>query len=115
VRFRFVFVMCFVSTYALDSTLDTPTNRSGMPGADFADWTPCDEVADKVCLRCMRSGPASCADVRQVVAWTSGRNVPTSGSLLVPDTKAGATRWSVVTLSVNKRDWATAATVLLSQ
>ncbi|KAG0244837.1 dihydropteridine reductase-like protein [Mortierella sp. GBAus27b] len=32
----------------LPVTLDTPMNRSGMPGADFSSWTPCSDVADQI-------------------------------------------------------------------
>ncbi|KAG0303831.1 hypothetical protein BGZ98_006234 [Dissophora globulifera] len=32
----------------LPVTLDTPMNRSGMPGADFSSWTPCSEVAETI-------------------------------------------------------------------
>lgn len=68
-----------------------------MPTADTTSWTPCSEVAQQVC------------------AWAEGKNVPTSGSLLVPETKGGETRWQLITMSENKREWGTTKGPFLSQ
>ena len=47
----------------LPVTLDTPSNRSGMPNADFSSWTPLSFVA------------------RQVLEWALADRRPASGSL----------------------------------
>jgi dihydropteridine reductase len=47
----------------LPVTLDTPSNRSGMPNADFSSWTPLSFVA------------------RQVLEWSGADRKPASGSL----------------------------------
>jgi len=53
----------------LPITLDTPSNRSGMPTANFDDWTPVEEVAGKV------------------LEWVQQKDtVPQSGSLVVVKT-----------------------------
>jgi dihydropteridine reductase len=58
-------------------TIDTPGNRAGMPSADFSNWTPCQELSNKI------------------VAWASKSEVrPVNGSLLKVETKAGKTTWS---------------------
>ena len=63
----------------LPITLDTPSNRAGMPNADFTTWTPVAEVAGNL------------------VAWTSQPHLrPTSGAMLLVETKASVTSWSPV-------------------
>lgn len=58
-------------------TIDTPGNRAGMPGADFSNWTPCEELSAKI------------------IAWASKAEArPANGSLLKVETKAGKTTWS---------------------
>lgn len=58
-------------------TIDTPGNRAGMPGADFSNWTPCDELSGKI------------------VGWSEGSQAkPKNGSNLKVETKAGKTTWS---------------------
>ncbi|KPI82815.1 quinonoid dihydropteridine reductase (QDPR-1) [Leptomonas seymouri] len=61
----------------LPSILDTPANRSAMPGADRSSWTPLDDVA------------------RQIVAWSNGTKRPESGSLVRIVTDATGTRYVV--------------------
>lgn len=34
------------------TTIDTPANRAGMPGADFSRWTPPSEIARVICWLC---------------------------------------------------------------
>lgn len=63
----------------LPITLDTPSNRAGMPNADFGTWTPCAEVA------------------QALHNWThvpSSR--PASGAMLLVETTAHITAWTPV-------------------
>eukprot|EP00753_Platysulcus_tardus_P001197 PLAT11151.1.p1 GENE.PLAT11151.1~~PLAT11151.1.p1 ORF type:complete len:136 (-),score=62.76 PLAT11151.1:81-488(-) len=57
----------------LPSTLDTPTNRAGMPTADFSTWTPVDEVASTL------------------LGWVEGSVPAKSGSLMQFTTVGGKT------------------------
>lgn len=54
-------------------TLDTPQNRSGMPDANFDDWTPLDVLAKKL------------------ASWANGESRPTSGKIVAIKTKAKET------------------------
>ncbi len=58
-------------------TLDTPTNRADMPGANFSNWTPLHTVAETV------------------LAWAEGKNRPVSGQLVRVVTKEGVTTTEV--------------------
>eukprot|EP01133_Synstelium_polycarpum_P005718 gene5718-6611_t len=62
----------------LPITLDTPSNRSGMPGSNFDDWTPCSEVAAKI------------------LEWTQVSARPANGSMLSVATKAKVSTWNIV-------------------
>eukprot|EP01098_Paradermamoeba_levis_P000154 TRINITY_DN10161_c0_g1_i1.p1 TRINITY_DN10161_c0_g1~~TRINITY_DN10161_c0_g1_i1.p1 ORF type:complete len:249 (-),score=80.40 TRINITY_DN10161_c0_g1_i1:56-748(-) len=53
----------------LPVTLDTPSNRVAMPTANFDDWTPVEEVANKV------------------LGWAEGKERPENGDLLAVVTK----------------------------
>lgn len=67
----------------LPTVLDTPGNRKFMSaGADTSAWTPCSEVANKVV-----GWAVACA------TGDSGAAVPSSGTLLLPETVAGCTSW----------------------
>lgn len=58
-------------------TLDTAENRGAMPGADFSNWTPCEELSGKI------------------FNWSSGAEAkPKNGSILKVETKSGKTTWS---------------------
>jgi dihydropteridine reductase len=59
----------------MPETLDTPANRAGMPNADFSNWTPCEEVADKL------------------HQWTTKASAPQNGGLLKITTRGGATKY----------------------
>jgi len=61
----------------LPITLDTPSNRQAMPGANFDEWTPTDELADKI------------------VEWAQQKNRPSSGSLVVVKTTKKSTEFVV--------------------
>ncbi|OMH79234.1 Dihydropteridine reductase [Zancudomyces culisetae] len=54
-------------------TLDTPMNRSAMPGADFSSWTPLEELSNKI------------------LDWSSGKLEFESGSLVQVITKDSKT------------------------
>lgn len=57
----------------LPTTIDTPSNRAGMPSADFSSWTPVDYLASLM------------------VDWAAGgSSVPASGSLVTVSTAKGA-------------------------
>lgn len=58
-----------IAVAILPVTLDTPMNRKWMPNADFSTWTSLEFIADLF------------------VRWTSGKEVPQSGSLLKVETK----------------------------
>jgi len=77
-----------VSTIAiLPVTLDTPSNRSGMPKEDFGNWTPVDEVAKKL------------------HDWFgNANNRPPSGSLIEVKTNAGVTQWTSVQITLTKHN-----------
>ncbi|KAF9583756.1 hypothetical protein BGW38_008652 [Lunasporangiospora selenospora] len=60
----------------LPITLDTPMNRSGMPGADFSSWTPCPEVAERI------------------HGWATGEIPMTSGKLVEIVTKDSQTTYT---------------------
>ncbi|EGC38570.1 hypothetical protein DICPUDRAFT_28422 [Dictyostelium purpureum] len=65
-----------ISVGILPVTLDTPSNRSGMPNANFDDWTPLEEVATKL------------------YEWSSkSESRPTNGSLIKFETKSKVTSW----------------------
>jgi dihydropteridine reductase len=57
----------------LPVTIDTPSNRAGMPSADTSTWTPPDFIA------------------RTILGWTEGER-PASGSLLKVITEGGKSR-----------------------
>lgn len=59
----------------LPITLDTPTNRESMPDGKFSSWTPTSEVGDKI------------------VSWATSER-PTSGSMIVVETKDNKTVWT---------------------
>lgn len=66
----------------LPKVLDTPSNRKWMSeGADLSTWTPLAHVAEKIYTWA--------AAARGELALT----VEPSGSLLIPDTRAGETSW----------------------
>jgi len=76
-----------VNTVAvLPITLDTPSNRSAMPGANFSDWTPVSEIA------------------REFLAWIGEMkpNAFKNGSLVEVKTENGKTTWTPVTVTVSK-------------
>src|SRR5262245_60873317 len=58
-------------------TLDTPGNRAAMPDADTSTWTPLPEIAARV------------------LAWAQGTRKVPHGKLVVVETSAGATAFSV--------------------
>jgi dihydropteridine reductase len=58
--------------------LDTPANRKDMPDADFRDWTPLTELADKI------------------VGWAEKRESAQSGSIYRVKTTKEETRYSVL-------------------
>eukprot|EP01132_Coremiostelium_polycephalum_P010114 gene10114-12406_t len=59
--------------------LDTPANRSAMPGSNFDDWTKVDEIAAKL------------------FEWSSStQNRPESGSLVKIETKSNSTTFTTV-------------------
>ncbi|EGG16095.1 actin binding protein [Cavenderia fasciculata] len=63
----------------LPVTLDTPSNRSGMPGANFDDWTPLSDVAN------------------QLFEWSSNASTrPVSGSLVSVETKSKKTTFATL-------------------
>ncbi|KAF2072049.1 hypothetical protein CYY_006639 [Polysphondylium violaceum] len=65
----------------LPQTLDTPANRSAMAGANFNDWTPLTEVAEKL------------------YEWSEKVDTrPTSGSLIGFETKNKSTTWAPICL-----------------
>uniref|UniRef100_A0A8D0GMA7 Dihydropteridine reductase n=1 Tax=Sphenodon punctatus TaxID=8508 RepID=A0A8D0GMA7_SPHPU len=57
----------------LPVTLDTPVNRKSMPDADFSSWTPLDFIAETF------------------YHWSTGKNRPSSGSLIQVVTAGGKT------------------------
>lgn len=59
----------------LPVTLDTETNRKGMPNADFSTWTPLDVVAKKL------------------LAWANGEDKPSNGALVSVVTKNDKTEF----------------------
>lgn len=59
----------------LPITLDTPANRQSMPDGKFSTWTPVAEIGDKL------------------VSWATSER-PTSGSLIVVETKDSKTTWT---------------------
>jgi dihydropteridine reductase len=63
----------------LPATLDTPSNRSNMPDADFASWTPTTRAAE---------------DILQWAEVPASR--PVSGSLMAWESKAGKTATKLV-------------------
>mmetsp|Transcript_48059 Transcript_48059/g.124840 ORF Transcript_48059/g.124840 Transcript_48059/m.124840 type:complete len:138 (-) Transcript_48059:1337-1750(-) len=60
----------------LPVTLDTKTNRSGMPDADYSTWTPLEEVAKKV------------------LGWVKEDESVSNGALMAVETVAGKTTWA---------------------
>jgi len=65
----------------LPQTLDTPANRSAMAGANFDDWTPLDQVSEKL------------------FEWSSKpESRPESGSLIGFETKSKVTTWKPTAL-----------------
>ncbi|KAJ1801116.1 hypothetical protein LPJ75_006462, partial [Coemansia sp. RSA 2598] len=58
----------------LPTTIDTPSNRAGMPSADFSSWTPTADIADKL------------------YAWAAGSAPCENGRLYTFVTEAGKTR-----------------------
>jgi dihydropteridine reductase len=63
----------------LPVTLDTPSNRSAMPNANFSTWTPLADVAGNI------------------VSWASQPNTrPTPGAMLSVETKDNITSWTPV-------------------
>eukprot|EP01104_Vermistella_antarctica_P020960 TRINITY_DN9214_c1_g1_i1.p2 TRINITY_DN9214_c1_g1~~TRINITY_DN9214_c1_g1_i1.p2 ORF type:complete len:248 (-),score=63.85 TRINITY_DN9214_c1_g1_i1:107-802(-) len=62
----------------LPITLDTATNRSGMPTADFTSWTPLEDVANVL------------------VEWAEGKNRPATGTLVTVKTEASKTTFTPV-------------------
>lgn len=62
----------------LPVTLDTPANRKGMPNADFSQWTPLDELANKL------------------YTWSTGADRPPSSTLLQVVTEEGKTTYTPV-------------------
>lgn len=68
----------FTTLGLLPGVIDTPMNRQGMPDANFDDWTPCMEIAEKV------------------ERWSSEPETrPESGSLVEIHTEGGKTNWIV--------------------
>jgi dihydropteridine reductase len=66
--------------------LDTPSNRSAMPTANYANWTPVVEVAKKL------------------LDWTNRVSAPATGSFLEVRTKDHNTQWVPVTYQYTKDD-----------
>jgi len=64
-------------TAILPITLDTATNRAGMPDANFDSWTPLDTVADRL------------------VAWANNDGRPANGALVKLVTKEKVTTFEV--------------------
>ncbi|KAJ2237395.1 hypothetical protein IWW45_001004 [Coemansia sp. RSA 485] len=58
----------------LPTTIDTPSNRAGMPNADFSSWTPTTDIAD------------------QLYAWAADSASCENGRLYTFVTEAGKTR-----------------------
>ena len=58
--------------------LDTSTNRQSMPNANFANWTPLPEIADKI------------------HHWSEGKERPTSGTLVTIETKDSKTTYTSI-------------------
>eukprot|EP01088_Endostelium_zonatum_P021737 TRINITY_DN8791_c0_g1_i1.p1 TRINITY_DN8791_c0_g1~~TRINITY_DN8791_c0_g1_i1.p1 ORF type:complete len:248 (+),score=41.73 TRINITY_DN8791_c0_g1_i1:23-766(+) len=61
--------------------LDTATNRQSMPNANFANWTPLSELADKL------------------YQWSEGKDRPTSGTLVTVETKDSKTTYNSIPAS----------------
>ncbi|KAG0321524.1 hypothetical protein BGZ99_003876 [Dissophora globulifera] len=55
----------------LPVTLDTPMNRSGMPGADFSSWTPCSEVAETIFAWATNAIPVTSGKLVEIVTKDS--------------------------------------------
>jgi dihydropteridine reductase len=62
----------------LPITLDTPMNRKGMPNADFTNWTPTEELAQKI------------------IDWSDGHETPKSGSFIKIETVKGKTSYDLI-------------------
>jgi dihydropteridine reductase len=60
----------------LPTVIDTPSNRSSMPNANFQNWTSMDELAE------------------QIAIWSEGLKRPTNGKLVKIDTKEGVTSYT---------------------
>ena len=59
--------------YLCSVTLDTSINRKGMPNADFSQWTPLQDLAERL------------------LAWAEGQDRPASPALLQVVTAEGHT------------------------
>lgn len=79
----------------LPKVLDTPNNRKWMSqGADTSTWTPLEEVAGKIAE--WAQAQAQQREGKGAGAAAAPLMVPSSGSLVVPETAGGKTVWRVL-------------------